>query len=131
MKQSKQNFLSGHPIIAQLLSLIPREIFSEVVEQQSSDRYYKKLKSPSQPLINTSFTPNKTHHGRTEVLRAHEAPDRADRNGKTRSPKDLAKKLGLKDRMVYNLLDDLRFSIGKGICYCKEKRSYIFQKIDD
>lgn len=31
---------------------------------------------------------------------------------KTGSPKDLAKKLGLKDRMVYNLLDDLRFSIG-------------------
>jgi hypothetical protein len=50
---------------------------------------------------------------------------------KTGSPKDLAKKLGLKDRMVYNLLDDLRFSIGKGICYYKEKRSYIFQKIDD
>lgn len=45
MKQSKQNFLSGHPIIAQLLSLIPREIFNEVVEEQSSDRYYKKLKS--------------------------------------------------------------------------------------
>jgi hypothetical protein len=40
----------------------------------------------------------------------------------------LAKKLGLKDRMVYNLLDDLRLSVEKGICYCKEKRSYIFQK---
>ncbi|OYX13057.1 MAG: transposase [Algoriphagus sp. 32-45-6] len=45
MKQSKQNFLSGHPIIAQLLSLIPREVFNLVVEEQNSDRYYKKLKS--------------------------------------------------------------------------------------
>mgnify|MGYP001239168759 CR=1 FL=1 len=45
MKQVKNNFLSGHPIIAQLLSLIPKEIFKEVVEQESSDRYYKKLKS--------------------------------------------------------------------------------------
>jgi len=45
MKQVKNNFLSGHPIIAQLLSLIPKEIFNEVVEQENSDRYYKKLKS--------------------------------------------------------------------------------------
>lgn len=45
MKQSKHIFLSGHPIIAQLLSLIPMEIFNEVVEQENADRYYKKLKS--------------------------------------------------------------------------------------
>ncbi len=45
MKQSKQKFLSGHPIVAQLLSLVPMEIFNEVVEQENSDRYYKKLKS--------------------------------------------------------------------------------------
>ncbi|MCC5938254.1 MAG: IS4 family transposase [Lunatimonas sp.] len=44
MKQGKHNFLSGHPIIAQLLSLIPKEIFDDVVEQQGADRYYKKLK---------------------------------------------------------------------------------------
>lgn len=50
---------------------------------------------------------------------------------KTGSPKDLAKKLGLKDRMLYNLLDDLRLSMEKGICYCKEKRSYIFSKKTD
>jgi hypothetical protein len=43
----------------------------------------------------------------------------------------LAKKLGLKDRMVYNLLDDLRLSVEKGICYCKEKRSYIFSEKTD
>ena len=45
MKQSKDNFSSGHAIIAQLLSLIPREIFKEVIKQEGSDRYYKKLKS--------------------------------------------------------------------------------------
>lgn len=45
MKQVKNNFLSGHPIIAQLLSLVPKEIFTEVVEQEGSDRYYKKLKT--------------------------------------------------------------------------------------
>ena len=45
MKQSKDNFSSGHTIIAQLLSLIPREVFKEVTEQEGADRYYKKLKS--------------------------------------------------------------------------------------
>src|SRR5690606_34713244 len=45
MKQGKNNFLSGHPIIAQLLSLVPKEIFDGVVEQEGSDRYYKKLKT--------------------------------------------------------------------------------------
>ena len=45
MKQVKNKFLSGHPIIAQLLSLIPKEILSEAVEQENADRYYKKLKS--------------------------------------------------------------------------------------
>ena len=43
MKQVKNNFLSGHPIIAQLLSMVPKEIFNEVVEKEGSDRYYKKL----------------------------------------------------------------------------------------
>jgi hypothetical protein len=45
MKQFKNNFLSGHPIIAQLLSLVPKEIFNDVVKQEDSDRYYKKLKT--------------------------------------------------------------------------------------
>lgn len=45
MKQFKDIFSSGHTIIAQLLSLIPIEIFKETVEQEGSDRYYKKLKS--------------------------------------------------------------------------------------
>lgn len=45
MMQSKNKFLSGHPIIAQLLSLIPKEIFDQSIEQENSDRYYKKLKT--------------------------------------------------------------------------------------
>lgn len=45
---------------------------------------------------------------------------------KTGSPKDLAYTLGLKERMVYNLLDDLRLYLGKDIIYCKEEKSYIF-----
>ena len=45
MEQVKNNFLSGHPIIAQLLSLVPKDIFNGVVEQEGSDRYSKKLKT--------------------------------------------------------------------------------------
>jgi hypothetical protein len=51
MRQDNDNFLSGNPIIAQLLSLIPREIFKEVVKQQGSDRYYKKLKTTDHFII--------------------------------------------------------------------------------
>lgn len=47
---------------------------------------------------------------------------------KTGSPKELAGKLGLKERMVYNVLDDLRLTLGKEVCYCKEKKSYIFSE---
>jgi hypothetical protein len=45
---------------------------------------------------------------------------------KTGSPKELAIKLGMKERMVYNVMDDLRLVIGKEIGYCKENKSYIF-----
>lgn len=45
---------------------------------------------------------------------------------KTGSPGELAGKLGLKERMIYNLLDDLRLALGKDIGYCKEEKSYIF-----
>jgi transcriptional antiterminator len=41
-------------------------------------------------------------------------------------PKVLAKNLGIKERMVYNVLDDLKIALGKEICYCKETKSYIF-----
>ena len=45
---------------------------------------------------------------------------------KTGRPKELARNLGLKERMVYNVLDDLRLALGKEIGYCKETKSYIF-----
>lgn len=45
MKQVKHKFLSGHPIIAQLLSLVPKEVFDQVVSEEGSDRYYKKLRT--------------------------------------------------------------------------------------
>ncbi|MHA7130683.1 hypothetical protein [Algoriphagus namhaensis] len=45
---------------------------------------------------------------------------------KTGSPKELADKLGLQERMIYNILDDLRLALGREICYCKEKKSYFF-----
>ena len=45
---------------------------------------------------------------------------------KTGNPKELARSLGLKERMVYNLLDDLRLTMCRKICYCKEKKTYVF-----
>ena len=45
---------------------------------------------------------------------------------KTGSPGELAVKLGLKERMIYNVLDDLRLVLEKEICYCKEEKSYFF-----
>jgi transcriptional antiterminator len=47
---------------------------------------------------------------------------------KTGSPGELALKLGLKERMIYNVLDDLRLALGKDICYCKDEKSYIFSE---
>jgi transcriptional antiterminator len=47
---------------------------------------------------------------------------------KTGSPKELAIKLGLKERMVYNVLEDLELALGQDICYSKEKKSYIFSE---
>ena len=44
----------------------------------------------------------------------------------TGNPRELALKLGLKERMVYNVLDDLRLALGKEISYCKEIKSYFF-----
>jgi transcriptional antiterminator len=46
----------------------------------------------------------------------------------TGSSGDLAGKLGLKERMIYNLVDDLRHALGKEISYCKEEKSYIFSE---
>jgi hypothetical protein len=43
--------LYGHPIFAQLLSLFPKEIFEGVIEQEGSDRYFKKLKTMDHFII--------------------------------------------------------------------------------
>jgi DNA-binding IclR family transcriptional regulator len=42
---------------------------------------------------------------------------------KTGSPRELANRLGLKERMVYNLLDDLGLMDKNEICYSREKKS--------
>ncbi|WP_317172713.1 hypothetical protein [Echinicola salinicaeni] len=45
---------------------------------------------------------------------------------KTGRPGELARKLGVKERSVYRILDDLKLSIEKDIQYCKENKSYVF-----
>lgn len=45
---------------------------------------------------------------------------------KTGGPKELAKSLGLKERMVYNIMDELRLVLDREITFCKEKKSYVF-----
>jgi hypothetical protein len=45
---------------------------------------------------------------------------------KTGGTKELARSLGLKERMVYNVLDDLRLTLGRNICYSKDIKSYVF-----
>ena len=50
---------------------------------------------------------------------------------KTGSPKELALKLGIKERMVYNVIDDLRLTLEIGICFSTEENSYIFSDKND
>lgn len=45
---------------------------------------------------------------------------------KTGSPKELALKLGMKERMVYNVLDDLRLHLEIDIGFSTEDNSYVF-----
>jgi transcriptional antiterminator len=47
---------------------------------------------------------------------------------KTGSPGELAAILGVKERMVYRIMDDLRLIVEEEIIYCKESKSYIFSK---
>jgi hypothetical protein len=47
---------------------------------------------------------------------------------RTGSPRELANRLGLKERMVYNLLDDLGLMDKNEIFYSKEKNLTFFQK---
>ena len=50
---------------------------------------------------------------------------------KTGNPKELALKLGIKERMVYNVLDDLRLYLEIGISYSTEENSYFFSDKND
>ena len=45
MDKTSTKFLSGQPIIGQLISLIPNHIFQQSVSDTQSDRYYKQMKS--------------------------------------------------------------------------------------
>jgi predicted DNA-binding transcriptional regulator YafY len=41
---------------------------------------------------------------------------------RTGSPEELAKKLGVKVRMVYRIMDDLRLTASDVLIFCKEKK---------
>ena len=50
---------------------------------------------------------------------------------KTGNPKELALKLGIKERIVYNVLDDLRLYLEIDISYSTEENSYFFSDKND
>ncbi len=45
---------------------------------------------------------------------------------KTGSPAELARKLDVTERTVYNIIESLRLSMDSHITYCSDARSYIF-----
>jgi len=45
MKQDNKKFQSGQPIIVQLISLIPNEVFVQATADTQADRYYKQMKA--------------------------------------------------------------------------------------
>ncbi|MCC5939138.1 MAG: HTH domain-containing protein [Lunatimonas sp.] len=47
--------------------------------------------------------------------------------GKTGSPKDLARKFGVTERTVYNILDSVKVSFRRRIVYSERDRSYVFE----
>lgn len=47
---------------------------------------------------------------------------------KTGSPEELAKKLQVTKRMVYNIIGSLKEAEAKEIIYSRENKSYIFQE---
>ena len=46
----------------------------------------------------------------------------------TGSPEELAKRLGISRRMVFNYVNHLQESHGRMICYCKIIRSYKYRE---
>jgi transcriptional antiterminator len=47
---------------------------------------------------------------------------------KTGSPSELAGRLGVTKRTVYNIIDELRLTLPRIISYNTEKKSYIFSE---
>ncbi|EON74696.1 hypothetical protein ADIS_4807 [Lunatimonas lonarensis] len=47
--------------------------------------------------------------------------------GKTGSPKDLARKFGVTERTVYNILDSVKLTFRRKIVYSERDRSYMFE----
>ncbi|MFY0689950.1 MAG: HTH domain-containing protein [Cyclobacteriaceae bacterium] len=47
---------------------------------------------------------------------------------RTGSPAQLARKLDLSERMVYNILESLRIMDSRPIVYCRERESYVFEE---
>jgi transcriptional antiterminator len=47
---------------------------------------------------------------------------------RTGSPKELARKLNVTERTVYNIMDSIKYSFGKEVTYSRDRRSYIFSK---
>lgn len=52
-------------------------------------------------------------------------------NRKTGSPRNLAKKLGVTERTVYNIMESLRLLFPKDIVYSAEEKSYVFMEKND
>jgi len=47
---------------------------------------------------------------------------------RTGSPTELARRLGVTKRTVYNIIDELRLTLPRIISYNTEKKSYIFSE---
>lgn len=47
---------------------------------------------------------------------------------RTGSPKELACKLDVTERTVYNIMESLKYTFGKEICYCRSRGSYVFKE---
>ncbi len=61
-----------------------------------------------------------------EQLRQLERLDQLIRMKATGSPKDLAGRMEVSERTIYNLIDSLRM-FGAEVCYCRNRGSYYYE----
>jgi transcriptional antiterminator len=47
---------------------------------------------------------------------------------RTGNPRDLAERLGVTKRTVFNIIDELRLTLPKAISFDSEKKSYVFSE---